>query len=106
MSESFPKLQRSTQQIKKAEDGGYIVASSIEQIAEQVRETYPRFIPHLNIWSHFLKRMKGFRQTRGVDAVHSASLKSVDERENDDIFLVGTASLNLNDEQVKMKSNE
>ncbi len=29
------------QQIKKAEDGGYIVAASIEQIAEQVRETYP-----------------------------------------------------------------
>jgi hypothetical protein len=27
------------QEIKKAEDGGYIVASSIEQIAEQVRET-------------------------------------------------------------------
>merc|ERR1712093_792644 len=29
------------QQIKKAEDGGYIIASSIEQITEQVRETYP-----------------------------------------------------------------
>ena len=27
------------QQVNKAEDGGYIVASSIEQIAEQVRET-------------------------------------------------------------------
>ena len=29
------------QQVKKAEDAGYIVAASIEQIAEQVRETYP-----------------------------------------------------------------
>ena len=28
------------QQVKKAEDAGYIVAASIEQIAEQVRETY------------------------------------------------------------------
>jgi predicted AAA+ superfamily ATPase len=29
------------QQVKKAEDGGYIIAASLEQIAEQVRETYP-----------------------------------------------------------------
>ena len=29
------------QQIKKAEDGGYITATGIEQIAAQVRETYP-----------------------------------------------------------------
>jgi hypothetical protein len=29
------------QRIKAATDGGYITATSIEQIAEQVRETYP-----------------------------------------------------------------
>jgi hypothetical protein len=28
-------------------------------------------------------------------------LKSVDEREADDVFLIGTQHLNLNDEQVK-----
>lgn len=53
------------QQIKKAEDGGYIIASSIEQIAEQVRETYPFHPSFKNIVALF-KENEGFRQTRGL----------------------------------------
>ena len=88
------------QQIKKAEDGGYIVASSIEQIAEQVRETYP-FHPSFKHLVALFKENEGFRQTRGLMQFTARLLKSVDEREADDVFLVGTQHLNLNDEQVK-----
>jgi len=88
------------QQIKKAEDGGYIVASSIEQIAEQVRETYP-FHPSFKHIVALFKENEGFRQTRGLMQFTARLLKSVDEREADDVFLVGTQHLNLNDHQVK-----
>ena len=88
------------QQIKKAEDGGYIVASSIEQIAEQVRETYP-FHPSFKHLVALFKENEGFRQTRGLMQFTARLLKSVDEREADDVFLVGTQHLNLNDDQVK-----
>jgi hypothetical protein len=88
------------QQLKKAEDGGYIVASSIEQIAEQVRETYP-FHPSFKHLVALFKENEGFRQTRGLMQFTARLLKSVDEREADDVFLIGTQHLNLNDEQVK-----
>ncbi len=88
------------QQIKKAEDGGYIIASSIEQIAEQVRETYP-FHPSFKHLVALFKENEGFRQTRGLMQFTARLLKSVDEREADDVFLIGTQHLNLNDEQVK-----
>ena len=88
------------QQIKKAEDGGYIVASSIEQIAEQVRETYP-FHPSFKHLVALFKENEGFRQTRGLMQFTARLLKSVEDREADDVFLVGTQHLNLNDEQVK-----
>jgi len=88
------------QQVKKAEDGGYIVASSIEQIAEQVRETYP-FHPSFKHLVALFKENEGFRQTRGLMQFTARLLKSVDEREADDVFLIGTQHLNLNDEQVK-----
>lgn len=88
------------QQIKKAEDGGYIIASSIEQIAEQIRETYP-FHPSFKHLVALFKENEGFRQTRGLMQFTARLLKSVEQRDVDDIFLVGTQHLNLNDEQVK-----
>jgi hypothetical protein len=88
------------QEIKKAEDGGYIVASSIEQIAEQVRETYP-FHPSFKHLVALFKENEGFRQTRGLMQFTARLLKSVDERAADDVFLIGTQHLALNDEQVK-----
>lgn len=88
------------QQIKKAEDSGYIVASSIEQIAEQVRETYP-FHPSFKHLVALFKENEGFRQTRGLMQFTARLLKSVNERGTDDVFLIGTQHLNLNDDQVK-----
>ncbi len=88
------------QQIKKAEDSGYIIASSIEQIAEQVRETYP-FHPSFKHLVALFKENEGFRQTRGLMQFTARLLKSVDQRKTDDVFLIGTQHLDLNDEQVK-----
>ena len=88
------------QQVKKAEDSDYIVASSIEQIAEHVRETYP-FHPSFKNLAALFKENEGFCQTRGLMQFTARLLKSVDERESDDVFLVGTQHLNLNDDQVK-----
>jgi hypothetical protein len=88
------------QQIKKAQDGGYIVAASIEQIAEQVRETYP-FHPSFKHIVALFKQNEGFRQTRGLMQFTARLLKSVAERKDDDVYLIGTQHLALNDDQVK-----
>ncbi len=88
------------QQIKKAEDGGYIIAASIEQIAEQVRETYP-FHPSFKHLVALFKENEGFRQTRGLMQFTARLLKSVEQRETDDVFLIGTQHLDLNDDQVR-----
>jgi hypothetical protein len=88
------------QQVKKAEDGGYIVAASLEQIAEQVRETYP-FHPSFKHLVALFKENEGFRQTRGLMQFTARLLKSVSQRELDDVFLIGTQHLDLNDDQVK-----
>ncbi|CAK0740887.1 conserved hypothetical protein [Gammaproteobacteria bacterium] len=87
------------QQIKKAENGGYIVSASLEQIAEQIRETYP-FHPSFKHLVALFKENEGFRQTRGLMQFTARLLKSVVHRENDDVFLIGTQHLNLNDDQV------
>lgn len=87
------------QQIKKTEDGGYIVAASIEQIAEQVRETYP-FHPSFKHLVALFKENEGFRQTRGLMQFTARLLKSVEQRQTDDVFLIGTQHLDLNDEQI------
>jgi hypothetical protein len=88
------------QQVKRAEDGGYIIAASLERIAEQVRETYP-FHPSFKHLVALFKENEGFRQTRGLMQFTARLLKSVAERETDDVFLIGTQHLNLNDDQVR-----
>lgn len=56
------------QQVKKAEDAGYVVAASIEQIAEQVRETYP-FHPSFKHLVALFKENEGFRQNIALPPV-------------------------------------
>ena len=87
------------QQAKKAEDAGYIVASSIEQISEEVRNTYP-FHPAFKHLVALFKENEGFRQTRGLMQFTARLLKSVENREHDDVYLIGTQHLDLNDDQV------
>lgn len=88
------------QRIKLAADGGYITATSLEQITEQVRETYP-FHPSFKHLVALFKENEGFRQTRGLMQFTARLLKSVADRKTDDVFLIGVQHLNLNDEAVK-----
>lgn len=88
------------QRIKAATDGGYITATSIEQIAEQARETYP-FHPAFKHLVALFKENEGFRQTRGLMQFAARLLKSVEDRELDDVFLIGSQHLNINDMDVK-----
>ncbi len=88
------------QRIKAATDGGYITATSIEQLAEQVRETYP-FHPAFKHLVALFKENEGFRQTRGLMQFAARLLKSVEDRKLDDVFLIGSQHLNLNDLDVK-----
>lgn len=88
------------QRIKLAADGGYITATSLEQITEQVRETYP-FHPSFKHLVALFKENEGFRQTRGLMQFTARLLKSVATRETDDVFLIGAQHLNLNDDAVK-----
>lgn len=87
-------------QVKKGEDAGYIIAPSLDQIARQVRETYP-FHPSFKHLVALFKENEGFRQTRGLMQFTARLLKSVEERQADDVFLIGAQHLNFNDEQVK-----
>jgi len=73
------------QRIKAATDGGYITATSIEQIAEQVRETYP-FHPAFKHLVALFKENEGFRQTRGLMQFAARLLKSVEDRVLDDVY--------------------
>jgi hypothetical protein len=88
------------QRIKLATDGGYITATSLEQITEQVRQTYP-FHPSFKHLVALFKENEGFRQTRGLMQFTARLLKSVADREIDDVFLIGAQHLNLNDDTVK-----
>jgi len=86
--------------IKMAVDGGYILTSSLDQIKDQIRETYP-FHPSFKHLVALFKENEGFRQTRGLMQFTARLLKSVADREQDDVYLVGAQHLNLNDETVK-----
>lgn len=88
------------QRIKIAGDAGYIIATRLEQITEQIRETYP-FHPSFKSLAALFKENEGFRQTRGLMQFTARLLKSVSDRETDDVFLIGAQHLNLNDEGVR-----
>ena len=88
------------EQVKIAEDGGYLTARSMEAVAEEVRETYP-FHPSFKNLVALFKENEGFRQTRGLMQFTARLLRSVWNREANDVFLIGTQHLDLNDPEVR-----
>jgi hypothetical protein len=88
------------EQVRAAEDGGYITARAMEQVAEEVRETYP-FHPSFKNLVALFKENEGFRQTRGLMQFTARLLRSVWNREANDVFLIGTQHLDLNDPEVR-----
>jgi Protein of unknown function (DUF499)/Fn3 associated len=87
-------------QVKAAEDGGYITARAMEEVAEEVRETYP-FHPSFKNLVALFKENEGFRQTRGLMQFTARLLRSIWNRQVNDVFLIGTQHLDLNDPEVR-----
>ncbi|TVQ88665.1 MAG: ATP-binding protein [Chromatiaceae bacterium] len=88
------------EQVKAAEDGGYITARAMEAVADEVRETYP-FHPSFKNLVALFKENEGFRQTRGLMQFTARLLRSVWNRDANDCFLIGTQHLDLNDVEVR-----
>jgi hypothetical protein len=88
------------EQVKAAEDGDYIIARAMEQVAEEVRETYP-FHPSFKNLVALFKENEGFRQTRGLMQFTARLLRSVWNRRDNDVFLIGPQHLDLNDATVR-----
>ena len=86
-------------QVKLAEDSGYLTARSLEQIADEIRATYP-FHPAFKHLVALFKDNPDFRETRGLLQFAARVIRSVWYREQNDVFLIGTQHLNLNDSQV------
>jgi hypothetical protein len=87
------------EQIKLAEDSGYLTARSLEQVADEIRETYP-FHPSFKHLVALFKDNPNFRETRGLLQFTARVVRSVWQREHNDVYLIGTQHLNLNDSQV------
>jgi predicted AAA+ superfamily ATPase len=86
-------------QVKLAEDSGYLTARSLEQVADEVRATYP-FHPSFKHLVALFKDNPDFRETRGLLQFAARVIRSVWQRQQNDVFLIGTQHLNLNDSQV------
>tara|TARA_Y100001973_G_scaffold27049_2_gene40916 strand:- start:17179 stop:20313 length:3135 start_codon:yes stop_codon:yes gene_type:complete len=87
------------QEIKKAERSGFVRHASLEQVTEQVKETYP-FHPSFKHIVALFKENPTFRQTRGLMQFAARMIKSVIERENDDVCLIGAQHLDMNIDEV------
>ena len=86
-------------QVKLAEDSGYLTARSMEQVAEEVRDTYP-FHPSFKHLVALFKDNPDFRETRGLLQFASRVIRSVWLRTTNDVYLIGTQHLNFNDSLV------
>lgn len=86
-------------QVKLAEGSGYLTARSLEQIADEIRATYP-FHPAFKHLVALFKDNPDFRETRGLLQFAARVIRSAWNRDQNDVFLIGTQHLNLNDSQV------
>lgn len=76
------------------------IAKSTEQIANDIRLSYP-FHPSIKDIIALFRNNESYRQTRGLMQFVSRMIKSVWDRESNDVFLIGLQHLNLNDPDVR-----
>ena len=76
-----------------------------EAIADEVAATYP-FHPRLKNLVALFKENEQFKQTRGLLELVSRLLKSVWEREDNDVFLIGAQHFDLSIPEVRDKLTE
>lgn len=77
------------------------IGKSAEQIASEVHASYP-FHPGLKDVIAMFKENESFRQTRGLMRFVSRILKSVWERPENDVLLIGAQHLNMRDEVLNI----
>lgn len=76
-----------------------------EAIADEIKDTYP-FHPRLKNIVALFKENEKFRQTRGLIELVSRLLKSVWERKDNDVFLIGPQHFDLSIPEVRDKLTE
>lgn len=76
------------------------IGKSAEQIASEIHASYP-FHPGLKDIIAMFKENESFRQTRGLMRFVSRILKSVWERPENDVLLIGAQHLNMRDPEVR-----
>jgi len=76
------------------------IAKSTEQIANDIRLSYP-FHPSIKDIIALFRNNESYRQTRGLMQFVSRMIKSVWGRSTNDVFLIGLQHLNLNDPDVR-----
>jgi hypothetical protein len=78
---------------------------SAESITDEIIETYP-FHPRFKNLVALFKANEKFKQTRGLMELVSRLLKSVWERSDNDVFLIGAQHFNLEISDVREKLTE
>lgn len=79
-----------------------VVARGAEALADEIVHTYP-FHPRLKDLVALFKENEQFKQTRGLMELMSRLLKSVWEREADDVYLIGAQHFDLSITEVRSK---
>lgn len=79
-----------------------VVARGAEALADEIVHTYP-FHPRLKDLVALFKENQQFMQTRGLMELMSRLLKSVWEREVDDVYLIGAQHFDLSITEVRSK---
>jgi hypothetical protein len=85
--------------IKEAEKSKTI-AKSAEQIADEIRGSYP-FHPGVRDIVALFRNNESYRQTRGLMQFVSKMIRSVWRRKSNDVHLIGLQHLDLNDSEVR-----
>lgn len=79
-----------------------VIARGAEAMADEIVKTYP-FHPRLKGLVALFKENEQFRQTRGLMELMSRLLKSVWERDADDVYLIGAQHFDLSITAVRSK---
>ncbi|MGS0741914.1 anti-phage-associated DUF499 domain-containing protein [Glaciimonas sp. GG7] len=79
-----------------------VIARGAEALADEIVNTYP-FHPRLKDLVALFKENEQFMQTRGLMELMSRLLKSVWERDSDDVYLIGAQHFDLSITEVRSK---
>lgn len=79
-----------------------VIARGAEALADEIEQTYP-FHPRLKDLVALFKENEQFKQTRGLMELMSRLLKSVWERDADDVYLIGAQHFDLSITEVRSK---